>query len=132
MDCRSKEVTGDLPAAWGAAGDLATEDFLGENQNSKTPQRPMAQRAMVRFKQRSEASPFSSNLNFRADIPAVPDEFFLIPYKMDIPPLSSTPFPGGWEQNGPPSPVFSAEFGTVGEAVIKRRAPGPSERPAGG
>ena len=86
MDCRSKEVTGDLPAAWGAAGDLATEDFLGENQNSKTPQRPMAQRAMVRFKQRSEASPFSSNLNFRADFPAVPEEFLLIPYKMDIPP----------------------------------------------
>ena len=111
MDCRSKEVTGDFPEAWGAAVDLTTGDFLGENQNSKTPQRPTAQRAMVRFKHRSEASPFSSNLNFRADIPAVPDEFFLIPYTMDIPPLSSTPFPGGWEQNGPPTPFFPRGLG---------------------
>jgi hypothetical protein len=132
MDCRSKEVTGDVPAAWDAAGDLATGDFLGETQNSKTPQRATAQRAMVRFKQRSEASPFSSNLNFRADFPAVPDEFFLIPYKMDIPLISSTPFPGCWEQKESPRPVDPADFRTAGGVVIKRREPDPSERPAGG
>jgi hypothetical protein len=105
---------------------------LGETQNSKTPQRATAHRAIVRFKQRSEASPFSSNLNLRADFLAVPGEFFLIPYKMDISPISSTPFPVCWEQKELPRPVDPVDFQTAGGVVIKRREPDPSERPAGG